>query len=364
MSNILLNPEFKLDSQQKLVAQKLSNLSLKLNEDVSQSFWQKIFDFKKSKNHSIKSLYIFGDVGRGKSMLMKGFYDSLNGIPKTYFHFNEFMQQIHKMLRDIRKEDKKYKDELIEAIKRVIKENRILCFDEFQVVDIADAMLLSRIFSYLFSNDILVIFTSNSEPKQLYKNGLQREVFLEFVDKVLLKNCEVLYLNSPTDYRSQYRHNLTERYFISNKKNRELVKNIIENLREGKAFKSKKIKLWGREIKIKKTLSNIAVLKFDELCRENYAAADYQAICQNFDLIFLLQVPCLMPEDANEAKRLMLFIDEVYENKVALIVLAKTKSQEIYKSGIGSEAFTRTVSRLNEIRSDNYWQASKINLLS
>ncbi len=386
-----------LDSQQILVEKKLKQLAQDLESQNSEGFFKKIISAKTV----VKSFYIYGDVGRGKSMLMKNFYNSLLKTTKIYFHFNGFMRLIHEALRDIRKEEKKFKDELIEAVKRVVKKNEVVCFDEFQVVDIADAMLLSRIFSYLFAQNVVTVFTSNSQPRNLYKNGLQREVFLEFVDKILLKNCEVLYLNSPTDYRSQYRHNLTKRYFISNKKNREEVQKIIVTLTDEKKPKSSKIKVWGREIKVKKTFEmvidnqilkqvqddgacfeqhspqklrhpelvsgsiaqtqKIAIFNFDQLCRVELAASDYQAICKNFDLIFLLKVPKLTFEDVNEARRFVLFIDEVYENKTALIVLAKTKSEKIYESGIGSEAFARTVSRLNEIKSDQYWQESKVN---
>ena len=240
-----------LDSQQLLVEKKLKQLAQDLESQNSEGFFKKIISAKTV----VKSFYIYGDVGRGKSMLMKNFYNSLLKTTKIYFHFNGFMRLIHEALRDIRKEEKKFKDELIEAVKRVVKKNEVVCFDEFQVVDIADAMLLSRIFSYLFAQNVVTVFTSNSQPRNLYKNGLQREVFLEFVDKILLKNCEVLYLNSPTDYRSQYRHNLTKRYFISNKKNREEVQKIIATLTDEKKPKSSKIKVWGREIKVKKTLS-------------------------------------------------------------------------------------------------------------
>lgn len=346
-----------LDSQQILVQKKLHHLALDLENQASEGFFKKIISTKAT----FKSLYIYGDVGRGKSMLMKNFYDSVTKTSKIYFHFNSFMRLIHEALRDIRKEEKKFKDELIEAVNRVVKKNQLICFDEFQVVDIADAMLLSRIFSYLFLQNVVAVFTSNSQPLQLYKNGLQREVFLEFVNHILLKNCEVLHLNSPTDYRSQYRKNLTQRYFISNKKNREEVQEIIKTLTAEKKLKSTKIKVWGREVKIKKTCEKIAVINFDELCRTELAASDYQAICKSFDLIFLLKVPHLLAEDVNEAKRFVLFIDEVYENKVALIVVAKTKPEKIYENGIGAEAFKRTVSRLNEIKSDHYWQASRIN---
>jgi cell division protein ZapE len=344
-----------LDSQQIFVEKKLSQLAQDLENEASQGFFKKIISPKKQ----LKSFYIYGDVGRGKSMLMRQFFDSLAKTTKVYFHFNGFMSSIHKALRDIRKENQKFKDELIEALKRVIQKNQVICFDEFQVLDIADAMLLARIFSYLFEQGVVTIFTSNLEPLQLYKNGLQREIFLEFVKKILLKNCEVLHLDSPTDYRSKYLKNLNERYFILSQKNRQEVEKIIEKMTDGNKLKPSKIKVWGREIKIAKTYKKIAVFNFDDLCRVEFAACDYQAICQNFDLIFLLKIPQLLPEDANEARRFMLFIDEVYEKKTALIILAKTKSEKIYEKGSGSEAFKRTVSRLNEIKSDQYWSGFK-----
>lgn len=347
-----------LDPQQKLVNQKLSQLAQALEIQEPESFFKKIISSKKPQ---LQGFYIHGDVGRGKSMLMKKFFTAITKTPKTYFHFNSFMRSIHEALRDIRKEEKKFKDELVEAVKRVVGKNRLICFDEFQVTDIADAMLLSRIFSYLFAQNVVAVFTSNSYPRELYKNGLQRESFLEFVDKVLLKNCEVLYLDSPTDYRSQYKKSLTKRYFISTTKNREEVKKIILHLMEGRKVSTKKITVWGREVSIKKTFGRVAVFNFEELCRVDFAASDYQTICKNFDLIFLLKVPKLTDDDRNEARRLVLFIDEVYENKVGLIVLAKTKAEKIYESGVGSEAFHRTVSRLNEIKSDHYWKGSKVN---
>jgi cell division protein ZapE len=272
------------------------------------------------------------------------------------------MRLIHEALRDIRKEKKKFKDELIEAVKRVVPNQRLICFDEFQVTDIADAMLLSRIFSYLFSQNVVTVFTSNSKPMDLYKNGLQREVFLEFVKNILLQTCEVLHLDSPTDYRAQYVKNLTQRYFLATKKNHEIVQEIIKNLTQSSKFKSRKLKVWGREIKIKKTHQKIAVINFADLCEVDFSASDYQTICQTFDLIFLLRLPKLNAENVNEAKRFMLFIDEVYENKVALIVTAKTEISEIYQSGTGYEAFKRTASRLNEIKSDYYWWGSKVNV--
>ncbi len=348
-----------LDQGQIAVQVGLQKLARELEERENKSFLQKIF----AGESAVKSLYIYSDVGRGKSMLMNEFFHSLKKVPKIYFHFNAFMRLIHEALRDIRKEEKKYRDELIEAVQRVVKDKRLICFDEFQVVDIADAMLLSRIFSYLFSQGVAVVFTSNSPPLGLYKNGLQREIFLEFVENILLKHCQVLHLNGAVDYRQQYRANLTKRYFISNKKNRAQVAEIIAKLTKSQKLQSRKLKVWGRDIKIKKTFEKIAVINFKDLCAVDFSASDYQTICQTFDLIFLLGLPRLQADNVNEARRFVLFIDEIYENKVALIVVAKTKISEIYQNGIGAEAFKRTASRLNEIKSDFYWQNSKINLL-
>lgn len=350
-----------LDSKQILIKERLDSLSASLAEDISQSFLQRLF----TSESKIKSLYIHGDVGRGKSMLMKKFFNSLDKLPKTppriEFHFNAFMEEMHETLFNIRQEKASVSDELIEAVKRVIKNNKVICFDEFQVMDIADAMLLSRIFSYLFENNFIVVFTSNSKPSDLYKNGLQREIFLEFVDHILLKNCDVLHLDSSIDYRSQYCQSITNRFFIESDENNNEINKIIQKVTANKLLKPSSLKVWGREIELKKTCGKIMVVNFDEICQNTLSASDFRAICKNFNLIFLLHIPKLLTEDVNEAKRLMLFIDEIYENKVALITSSKTRAEEIYQSGIGSEAFTRSVSRLNEIKSDQYWQMSKIN---
>ncbi len=310
-----------------------------------------------------KSLYIHGKVGRGKTMLMKEFYSLLKKTPKVYFHFNSFMQKIHEQLHEIRTSEKKYKDELIEAVKRIIKDKKVICFDEFQVLDIADAMLLSRIFSFIFASKIIVVFTSNSAPKDLYKNGLQREVFLEFVDKVLLKNCEIVEIQGDVDYRTLHKKNLFKRYLVSNQKNRVLVKEMIKKATNGKKLQPKTIKIWGHDLLLRKTYQKVAVVNFKDLCAENLAAADYRAICKDFDLIFLLKLPKLGDDHPNELRRFTLLIDEVYENKVALVILAQSKIANIFNGTKLPESLARTLSRLKEIKSDAYLLASKGSLL-
>lgn len=359
-----------LDSQQISLQKKLFGLAATLNSQSHVGFFKKIFTTPQTP----KSLYIHGDVGRGKSMLMRKFFDELKTKNKIYTHFNSFMKSIHEQLREVRCEKKNFTDELMEALNRIAKNARVICFDEFQVLDVADAMLLSRIFFRLFADGVTVVFTSNTHPLQLYPDGLQREFFMDFVEKILMKNCEVFHLNNTIDYRMQYAKSLTQRYFIDDKNSRREVEEIIEHFSDEMCHEPAEIEVWGRKIRIEKTFvktnvgknseenstTRIAVISFDELCRKELAASDYHAIAKQFDLIFLLNIPQLTTDDANEARRFILLIDEIYENKTALIALATTAPEKIYTEGKGSEAFKRTISRLNEIQSDSYWNESKI----
>jgi cell division protein ZapE len=347
----------KLDSNQIKIKKELEILAQKIKKNAQKKLLHKIF----KKDEKILSHYIYGDVGRGKTMLMRNFFNSLPKVKKSYFHFNSFMNLIHENLRDIRAQKLKVKDELIAAVDRIIKGEKLICFDEFQVVDIADAMLLSRIFSHIFAKNIIVVFTSNTSPQNLYKNGLQRELFLEFVNKILLKNIEIFCLDSEIDYRKKLSDNLEEKYFLNNKKDCKKIRKLVKNFSEKEPLQIIKIKVWGREIKIKHANSKIAIFNCQELIFANYAASDYRAICQKFSLIFLLNLPQFKAEDVNEIRRFTLFIDEIYENKTALIIQSQIKIDKIYNNTKNISYAPRTISRLQEIKSQLYWQNSKIN---
>lgn len=378
--------KIKLDQQQKLIKASLDDLASKLHKQKKPSFLN--FFKKNPYQENLKSIYIFGDVGRGKSMLMQEFYQKAK-VEKFYSHFNEFMEMIHLNLKDIRQENKYYKDELIEATKRIVKNNKLICFDEFGVSDVADAMLLSRIFNYIFSQKIIVVFTSNFAPKKLYPNGLQRQRFLEFVDLILLKNCQILNLDSTTDYRKKYSTSHDIRFFKIEQK--ELFYNIIDNLKQQQNFQKKTLKVWGRKINIQKTFNanktiikkyflnisqqqtnkiskksqiKIAVFDFHEIVNNDFSASDFRVISKEFDLIFLLNLEQLKMEDINEAKRFVLFIDEIYEKKVALLILSNINITNIfdkyYHNCLNSRIYLRAKSRINEIKSDTYFFASKI----
>ena len=299
--------------------------------------------------------YIYGDVGRGKTMIMQNFYHKIINLKKNYFHFNNFMLLIHQNLHSIRQENSIYQDELHEAVSRVINDSQLICFDEFQVVDVADAMPLARIFEYFFNHSIIVIATSNSHPLDLYPNGLQREIFIKFVNEVLLKNLQVLNLNSNIDYRKHNRSKIVKRFLVNNHKNREIFKEIINNFTAHKTRKTIKIKVWERDIKIKKAYENIAIFNFDDLFTQNYSTADFKALCSRFELIFIKKLPRLSSDNINEIRRFTLFIDEVYENKTLLIILSKINMRRLNDIAVFAPYFARTLSRLHEIISDQYW---------
>ena len=347
-----------LDNSQIIIKNKLDILAQKL-EIVKPEV-----DFKKNLLNLFKSpevqnefygFYIYGDVGRGKTMLMKDFYEKITNIPKIYFHFNSFMILIHKTLHEIRQNHKKSNDDLIEALKKIITDQKVICFDEFQVLDVADAMLLARIFEYFFSKQITVLITANLHPQNLYKNGLQREVFLEFVNNVLLKKIEVLNLNSTTDYRKHNRAKLTKRFFVSNPKNRQIFQEIIDDFTKNKPKNIVKLESWGREIIVKKAFENIAIFNFNELFEQNYSSADFKEICQKFDLIFLQKIPLFQEDQINEIRRFTLFIDEAYENKVLLIMMSKINLTNFKNVNVFAHYFSRTISLIHEIIYDKYW---------
>jgi cell division protein ZapE len=297
-------------------------------------------------------------------MLMRHFFENLPVSDKIYFHFNSFMQEVHKELHILRQSNSNKSHLVGRAAKKIIGGAKVLCFDEMQVEDVADAMILQAVFNYFAENKIIVILTSNCHPLDLYENGLQRDLFLKFVNQTLLQNFLVLSLDGKIDYRSQFLGSKKHYFYPNNSKNKKEVLDIwlkiTENetpvpreikAREIKAreIKAREIKVLGRKLIVKNAYKNIALFDFKELCEADLSVADYCAICKEFSLIFLLNVPILEAQDRNEAKRLIWFIDEVYEKQIQLVVLAQSKPEEIYIKGVGAKAFKRAASRLNEI---------------
>ncbi len=344
-----------LDHNQLIVFHHLSHLQKHITKLLRKNQTRLAIKALFTNQNPVKSLYVYGKVGRGKSMLMRNFFENLETNKKAYFHFNNFMQEIHKELHKLRKLSTKQgfdatQNLIFSATKKVIGNVKVLCFDEMQVEDVADAMILQGVFNYFVQNQIIVVTTSNCHPLELYENGLQRELFLKFVNDVLLKNFLVLNLDSEIDYRSRFVHSKQHYFYPNNAENKKGILNIWENLLEKNQPESREIEVLGRKILVKKTYKNIALFDFKDLCMEDLGVADYGAITDEFKTIFVLNIPILKPEDRNEAKRLIWFVDEAYERKIDLIVLAEAKPEELYVKGIGAKAFKRTASRLNEIK--------------
>ena len=270
------------------------------------------------------------------------------------------MQQIHKELHKLRS-NRTFKDKDIVqvATKNLIKNNKVLCFDEFQVDDVTDALILRKMFTYFFNKDINLLITSNIHPSKLYQDGLQREEFIKFVDQYLLKNCKVINLDNKVDYRTQLLRDVNHYFYPINKTNNQKFNKLISQITDDNSLVGKEFKINSRKLKVSKTYKNIAIFNFQELCLENLGVADYKIICSNFDIIFVKNIPSLSKEDRNEAKRFMLFIDEVYNHKVVFIPLCACAPKDIYREGIGSIAFARTVSRIQEMTSSSYIKSKK-----
>jgi cell division protein ZapE len=359
-----------LDQSQINILAKLDQLAEYFNQKnhnfIKYKFLKKLTS---SKLFEPKSYYIYGGVGTGKTMLMKEFYNKLITNQKFYSHFNNFMYMIHQSLHILREKKYKNDDEVVEALKMVLINNsnqkqipKVICFDEFQVNDIADAMLLSKIFTFFFNQKIIVIITSNIYPRDLYPNGLQRDLFLKFIDQNLIPNCEIYKLDNGIDYRKKAYKISLKKFLIDNHENSIIFHDYIKKFTDNKIKNNCYITTWGRKFEIKNSYQDIAILSSVELFFNDLHSADYFEICKNFNLIFIEDLKKFREDDVNEIKRFTLFIDEVYESKLSLIILSKEDIDHILDENLikkNYQFFYRTISRLKEITSQNYWQNSK-----
>ena len=368
MNNALITSYQELIAQNKIthdpaqddIATKLSDLQRQLKQygTDNKSILGRIFGNKAEKP---KGLYIWGGVGRGKSMLMDLFFDSLNMQKKRRVHFHAFMIEVHKELFTWRKENKNNsKDPLPNIAQKVANETTLLCFDEFQVTDIADAMIIGRLFENLFANGVIMVATSNRIPDDLYKDGLQRSSFTPFI-KLLKENTQVLELSAKQDYRLSHLKALSTVYYTPiNKNSEKFLKDAFAELTNNAKPVSTTLDINGRTLTLNKTHSDIAWLDFNLICGEALGAADYIEIATEFSTVLMSSIPVLTAEYRNEAKRFVTFIDALYEHNVKFICTAENEPNELYNKGDGSFEFERTVSRLIEMQSDKYLQGEHI----
>jgi cell division protein ZapE len=300
-------------------------------------------------------LYLWGGVGRGKSMLMDMFVDCVAvHIPTKRVHFHAFMRDVHARLHAYRKLDSTG-DILPRVVKEIAAETRLLCLDEFQVHDVTDAMILSRLFTGLMDAGVHLVFTSNRHPRDLYQGGLQREQFMLFVREVVEARLRIHELKSDTDYRMKQLRAIGKTYmFPRDGTADDFLLESWNRLTGGAASSRLQLKVQGRTIEIEKHHDGIAWVTFGEICVRPLGAADYLEIAAECRTILLQGIPQLSPELRNEAKRFVTFIDALYEARVKLICTAATAPEDIYPKGDGNFEFGRTVSRLHEMQSEAY----------
>ncbi|MDO9105307.1 MAG: cell division protein ZapE [Methylovulum sp.] len=299
-----------------------------------------------------RSLYIFGDVGRGKSMLMKLFYEACPLVQKRRVHFSVFMQEVHAYIHEC---GQRNQPEAIASLAKKIRDAALLlCFDEFHVTDIADAMILGRLFSKLFDLGIVVVITSNRHPRDLYQGGLLREQFLFFI-KILQGSANIVELVAQQDYRLSYPAAQRANYHCPLDGQADaFVRQHFNELTGGSARVAGSLQIFGRQIVLSAVHQGTALASFEELCTQALGPADYLAIAAKFSTLILTDIPRLTAEKRNEAKRLVTLVDVLYEHKVKLICTAEVPAQALYTEGDGAFEFRRTVSRLIEMQSDSY----------
>ncbi|MFP4386480.1 MAG: cell division protein ZapE [Alphaproteobacteria bacterium] len=349
--------ELVLDHEQERVAlalQRLFDLLLVVSSKACVSFFHRMLRRGTREECRVPDgLYIYGGVGRGKSMLMDLFYETLpEGIGKRRVHFHEFMIEVHDYIHSHQADGSVMGavDQALPSLAGLIaRRSRVLCFDEFHVSDIADAMILGRLFKILFEHDVVVVATSNWPPDDLYKDGLQRERFLPFIDLLKSKVC-VFCLEGNQDYRRQKACAQGTYFTPLGKMSDDKMDRIFEILSDGEPPENDIIHVKGREIVVEQTARGAGRFSFSQLCEGAYGAEDYIAIADRFHSLMIEGIPIMGREHDNEAKRFMTLIDVLYEAGTRVFFTAEDAPDHLYQGSRYIKEFERTVSRLLEMQ--------------
>ncbi len=347
--------ELRPDPEQRAAAERLNALQAELEAVPPRG--SLLWRLTGRKPESPRGVYLWGAVGRGKSMLMDLFYDQLHIQRKRRVHFHAFMLDVHARMREVRKSEA---GDPIPLVADALVENiRCLAFDEMVVNNSADAMILSRLFTALIDRGVTVVATSNRPPSDLYKDGLNREHFLPFIALIDAK-LDVMGLNGPTDYRRD-RLGDGARWFVPADEAASAALSaaffrLTDYPPEDRAHvPSLDLDLGGgRTLHVPKALKGVAVFSFKRLCAEARGASDYLAVARHFHTVIIVGIPRMGPENRNEAARFVTLIDALYEYKVKLLASAAAMPDALYVAGDGAFEFERTASRLSEMQSDDY----------
>ncbi len=318
-----------------------------------------LFAKREKAGSPLKGLYVYGEVGRGKTMLMDLFFEASAVERKRRAHFHEFMADVHERVHAYRQEIKNGtqpdQDPIQRAAAAIAGETQLLCFDEFHVTDIADAMILGRLFTRLFELGVIMVATSNIAPSGLYKDGLNRALFLPFL-KLLEKHCDVVRLDARTDFRLEKLTGVAAWYVPPDAKAKAALDDAWQRLVGVAEGAPHELVVKGHIVKVPKAAMGVARFAFEELCAQPLAASDYLKIAREFHTLIVDDIPVMDFARRNEAKRFIILIDTLYDHAVKLLASAEAPPEQLYTGTEGYEAneFKRTASRLFEMRSQSY----------
>jgi cell division protein ZapE len=318
-----------------------------------------LFGGRSQDSDTVKGVYVFGEVGRGKTMLMDLFFEASPVVRKRRAHFHEFMADVHERVRAFRQMLKDGEIEGDDAIRlaaaEIAEESWLLCFDEFHVTDIADAMILGRLFARLFELGVVVVATSNVAPSDLYKDGLNRALFLPFI-AMIERHMEVVPLKARTDFRLEKLAGQKVWYVPADDAATAALDEAWRRLVGGTSGMPQELSVKGRRLRVPRAAMGVARFFFHDLCEQPLAAADYLRVAHEFHTLIIDRIPIMGFDERNAAKRFIILIDTLYDHSVKLVASAATEPDALYQASDGFEAneFKRTASRLIEMRSQAY----------
>ena len=353
----LKSRNFQPDAAQASAVMETQHLYEKLNTPVELAKKKGLFSFFEKENKTpIRGLYFWGGVGRGKSYLIDTFYDCLPFPKKSRIHFNHFMQKIHTRLKSLPKTP----DPLIVVANEMAKQYRILCIDEFHVDDITDAMIMAGLLDALFSQGVTLVTTSNIEPNNLYKNGLQRDRFLPAID-LLHQHTKIIHLDNGIDYRLALLEKHGTFHVVSDDTNaKKLLNNHLKELANTEIIYEQEISLNNRILHSRAKSDNQIWFSFKEICETPRSSVDYIALARDYETLMIDNIP-IMDDGSNDVvQRFIQLIDALYDHKVKLIATAHAQPDELYQGERLAFPFQRTVSRIIEMRSERYLSQSHL----
>ena len=348
---LLADGKISPDPAQALAVEKLQILINRLAQYTPPAKTDFFSFFTRRRGEVPKGLYIFGSVGRGKTMLMDLFYETAAIKQKRRAHFHEFMADVHARLSVARREAKE--DPILSVAKAIAGEARLLCLDELFVIDIADATILNRLFGGIFEAGTVVVVTSNAHPRNLYKDGRNRDLFLPFID-LAEENMELLQLAAAQDYRLEQLAKSTLYFTPLNDAAHAAMDGLWRKLTFGEPCRQEVLTVLGHELPVPRASFGAARFGFPDLFEKPFGAPDYLALARHYHMIFVDSVPVMGREQRNAARRFITFIDTLYDQGTGLVASAEAEPDALYAAGDGAEHFERTASRLIEMRSADY----------